>query len=67
MGVRFALPAPDVTVAEWLLPSGKNIHGVGLAPDVAVAYVPNEKNPTDDNQLDKALETLHQVELVAKK
>lgn len=56
-----------VTVAEWLLPSGKNIHGVGLAPDVAVPFVANAKDPTADNQLDKALETLHQVELAGKK
>lgn len=70
--VQEAQDLPDgsglhVTVAEWLLPSGKNIHGVGLAPDVAVAYVANEKNPTADNQLDKALEVLHQVELAGKK
>ena len=70
--VQEAQDLPDgsglhVTVAEWLLPSGKNIHGVGLAPDVAVEYVANEKNPTDDNQLDKALEVLHQVELAGKK
>jgi len=55
-----------VTVAEWLLPSGKNIHGNGLDPDVMVEYIYNEKMPTADNQLDKALEVLHQVELVAK-
>jgi carboxyl-terminal processing protease len=56
-----------ITVAEWLLPSGKNIHGNGLDPDVAVEYVVNEKNPTADNQLDKALEVLHQVELAGSK
>lgn len=47
-----------VTVAEWLLPSGKNIHGDGLEPDVKVEYVYDEKNPKADNQLDKALEVL---------
>lgn len=56
-----------VTVAEWLLPSGRNIHGNGLDPDVAVAYKYDEKNPTADNQMDKALEVLHQVELAASK
>ena len=47
-----------VTVAEWLLPSGKNIHGNGLEPDVVVEYKYNEKNPSADNQIDKALEVL---------
>lgn len=61
--VQEAQELPDgsglhVTVAEWLLPSGKNIHGNGLDPDVLVKYVYDEKNPTADNQMDKALETL---------
>lgn len=47
-----------VTVAEWLLPSGKNIHGIGLKPDVEVKYVADPKNPQADNQLAKALEVL---------
>ncbi len=47
-----------VTIAEWLLPSGINIHGVGIKPDVEVKYEYDEKNPTKDNQLDKALEVL---------
>ncbi len=47
-----------VTVAEWLLPSGKNIHGNGLEPDVKVEYKLDEKNPKADNQMDKALEVL---------
>ncbi len=47
-----------VTVAEWLLPSGKNIHGDGLEPDVKVEFKYDEKNPKADNQLDKALEVL---------
>lgn len=64
--VQEAQELPDgsglhVTVAEWLLPSGKNIHGDGLAPDVLVEYKYDEKNPTADNQMDKALETLKSV------
>jgi len=47
-----------ITVAEWLLPSGRNIHGNGLEPDVEVIYEYDEKNPQADNQLDKALEVL---------
>jgi carboxyl-terminal processing protease len=61
--VQEAQELPDgsglhVTVAEWLLPSGKNIHGDGLEPDIEVAYVYDEKNPKADSQLDKALEVL---------
>src|SRR5258706_11483243 len=55
-----------VTIAEWLLPSGKNIHGTGLEPDVTVVYKYDEKNPTADNQLDKALEVLRGVQIAKK-
>jgi carboxyl-terminal processing protease len=60
-----------VTIARWLLPSGKNIHGVGVDPDVEVKYIPPEipsgtptptktgsKVEVKDNQLDKAIEVL---------
>jgi len=55
-----------VTIAEWLLPSGKNIHGNGLDPDETVVYKYDEKNPKADNQLDKAIEVLHGVEIAKK-
>jgi len=61
-----------VTVARWLLPSGKNIHKVGINPDVEVKYEPpvvptgkltptpvnGKKVEVKDNQLDKAIEVL---------
>jgi carboxyl-terminal processing protease len=61
-----------VTVARWLLPSGKNIHKVGVEPDVLVKYIPpsiptgtvtptpssGKKLELPDNQLDKAIEEL---------
>ncbi|MFA6602309.1 MAG: S41 family peptidase [Candidatus Shapirobacteria bacterium] len=56
-----------VTVAKWLLPDGKNIHGVGVDPDVVVKYekpdVPDVKvqpelSWKDDNQLIRAIEEL---------
>ncbi len=47
-----------VTIAEWLLPSGKNIHKEGLMPDVEVKFVYDEKNPKADNQMEKAIEVL---------
>lgn len=61
-----------VTIARWLLPSGKNIHKVGVEPDVAIKYippviptgaptpVPGAKVVVKDNQLDKAIEVLLQ-------
>ncbi len=69
--VQEAQELPDgsglhVTVAEWLLPSGGNIHGNGLDPDVLVEYKYDEKNPQADNQLDKALETLKSI-IIAQK
>lgn len=45
-----------ITTAKWLLPKGKWIHGVGITPDVKVEL--DEKNPTKDTQLEKAMEIL---------
>lgn len=47
-----------ITIAKWLLPDGINIHKVGVMPDVEVKFIPNEKDPKADNQLDKAIEVL---------
>jgi carboxyl-terminal processing protease len=44
-----------VTVAKWLLPSGKNIHKEGIMPDFEVKYKPEDK---EDMQLKKAIEVL---------
>ncbi len=54
-----------ITIAKWLLPSGKNIHGEGVMPDVEVKFVDNAAvgEPKDkklDNQLDKAIEVLNE-------
>lgn len=45
-----------ITIAKWLLPNGKNIHGEGVMPDVEIKYIDNDKKV--DNQLDKAIEVL---------
>ncbi|MEI6691060.1 MAG: S41 family peptidase [bacterium] len=45
-----------VTVAKFLLPSGRWIHKEGITPDLEVK--PDEKNPENDVQLDKAVETV---------
>ncbi|MFA5025995.1 MAG: S41 family peptidase [Candidatus Shapirobacteria bacterium] len=46
-----------VTIAKWLLPKGNNIHGVGILPDIEEKWNPENKDK-QDNQLDKAVETL---------
>lgn len=46
-----------VTIAEWLLPSGQNIHGDGLAPDVEVK---NDPSVEGDEQLQKAIEVIEE-------
>ncbi len=52
--------ALKLTVSHYFSPKGVGIHGVGIAPDVEIAfdreaYIGPEKK---DNQLDKALEIL---------
>jgi len=45
-----------ITTAKWLLPKGEWINGAGIKPDIELAM--DEKNPTADPQLEKAIETL---------
>lgn len=45
-----------VTIAKWLTPKGTWVHGVGLTPDITVKL--DEKNPSHDTQLEKAVEEL---------
>lgn len=47
-----------ITIARWLLPSGKSIDKEGIMPDIEVKINPDEKDQTKDLQLDKALEIL---------
>ncbi len=46
-----------ITIAKWLLPSGKNIHKEGITPDVEVK---SGDDPNVDVQLNKAMEVLLQ-------
>lgn len=50
----------QLTTGQYLLPSGRCIHGTGLTPDVEVTYsgTSNELGGEDDNQLQKALTVL---------
>jgi len=43
-----------VTIAKWLLPDGKNIHGEGVLPDFEEKWNNDNKNK-EDNQLDRAV------------
>jgi len=43
-----------ITIAKWLLPDGKNIHGEGVLPDVEENWNP-ENVDKQDNQLDRAV------------
>lgn len=58
--VQHVIPLPDdtcvkLTVSEYFTPLGRNIHKVGIVPDVEVAYEMDETNPEADNQLDAAI------------
>lgn len=50
--------AVKITVARWLTPSGKQIHNVGIVPDIEVGLSSEDLEQKRDPQLDKALEEL---------
>ncbi|MGI5827502.1 MAG: S41 family peptidase [Patescibacteria group bacterium] len=47
-----------ITIARWLTPKGEWVHEKGLTPDVEVKL--DEEDPTNDIQLNKAVELLMQ-------
>lgn len=47
--------AVKITISRYYTPSGKNIHGVGISPDIEIVY---DKEAELDNQLQKAIEVL---------
>jgi len=47
-----------MTIANWLTPNGRFIHGVGLDPDIVVPYTEEDAAAGTDPQLDKAIELL---------
>ena len=49
-----------VTVSEYFTPSGKNIHGKGIVPDVVVELPEDLTELTSDIQLDKAVEIIEE-------
>ena len=50
--------AVRVTIARWLTPDSRQIHGVGLTPDVVVELTEEDFEAERDPQLDKAIELL---------
>lgn len=50
--------AVRVTIARWLTPNGRQIHKLGLEPDVVVERTDEDIEAERDPQLDKAIEIL---------
>ena len=50
--------AVRVTIARWLTPAERQIHEIGLEPDVVVDYTEEDFQAGIDPQLDKAVEIL---------
>ncbi len=47
-----------VTIAEWLTPSGRQIHGEGITPDIVVEMTIEDIEAERDPQLDEAINFL---------
>lgn len=47
-----------ITIAKWLLPSGRNIHKVGVDPDVEIKWSSDPKEK--DKDMERVIETLLQ-------
>jgi carboxyl-terminal processing protease len=52
--------AVRITIARWLTPNGRTIHGVGLEPDYNIPITDDDRSAGRDPQLDKAIELLKQ-------
>jgi carboxyl-terminal processing protease len=50
-----------VTIAEWLTPAGRQIHGEGISPDVAIEMTIEDFEAERDPQLDAALDFLSET------
>lgn len=47
-----------LTISEYFTPKGRNIHKIGIKPDVEVEFEKDEENPEADNQLEAALDEI---------
>jgi carboxyl-terminal processing protease len=52
--------AVRITVARWLTPKGRQIHKIGLEPDINIELTKEDINAKADPQLKKAIELLSQ-------
>lgn len=50
-----------LTTSEYFTPNGRNIHGIGIKPDIEVKYEYDAENPTADNQLQAAMKHLKEL------
>ena len=50
--------AVKITIAKWLTPNGRAIHGQGLTPNVFVVMTEDDYNNDRDPQLEAAIQTL---------
>lgn len=50
-----------LTTGEYFLPSGRSINKQGVTPDVEIEFEYHEETPEYDNQLEKALELVRNV------
>ena len=50
-----------LTTSEYFTPNGRNIHGIGIKPDIEVKYEYDAENPTADNQLQAAIKHLKEL------
>ncbi len=50
--------AVRITIARWLTPNERTIHGVGLTPDVVIEFSEEDIANNRDPQLDKAVDLL---------
>jgi carboxyl-terminal processing protease len=50
--------AVKVTIARWLTPKGRLIHGIGLTPDYIVERTEEDIEAELDPQLNKAIDLL---------
>lgn len=51
-----------VTIGRWFTPDGVLIDGVGIRPDVEVAFTPGVDDPLEDPQLLRAIEHLQNLQ-----
>jgi carboxyl-terminal processing protease len=51
-----------VTIAEWLTPAHRQIHGQGITPDILVEITPEDAEQQLDPQLEAAIEFLQESE-----